>query len=847
MRRKLDRCLTASFLVLFIVNANFVRAQNTYFIDSVLGNDSNNGLSADSPWKSHTMVESAPLQPGDTVYFARGSVWTGGIQIDSSGSDGQPIVLTNYGTGELPKFSNPDWSDHTGNAIRFAGDWLIADGLYFHDVPPPPTGGFITVWEAGALRLLLGADHCIIRNCYFDTVPKAIQSHGEYTLITHNTMIGEQVLLGSQYWGPIGIQIGIGNHEICYNTIQEFWVTEGHAWGQDGGAMEMDDGRNHKDNVYIHHNRTINNCGFLEISWDYDIEHREVWNLRVAFNVSSDYQAIGFLEAPLHDSYIDNNTFDRTRQLLYNSTMEVQLGTPTVRNNLFILDGRDPYQADDGQHHVFQQNNWYYRVDNPSLVYFPETAAGNGDPGLVGFFAGGDSDYHLSLNSPLRSVAQNLSEFYSEDFDGNPLPDSGAWDIGALQFRGVGITAPEVGEIFYIPTAVSIQAGTADHDTSITRVEFYHRSLKLGEDYSSPYSYTWNVDTAGTYQLTARAIHSDGTTMYSSRVWFLATDSSADGEIIWHSYDVVTNTGFQPVTVLDQNGANFTVVKLYESSNTGGVARGSLFGVFNSDLHLDSFNHVDNFWCNLSVSDAYPYAGKSSVDRGADSGESGTPTPFGVKDLQLHPPENPHLVVAAFVAPHDGYYAVSDLAARRVHHEGETVTYRLFDSDQTELSRIVATQDQAWVSDESVYVLGALGQGDHIYFGVGRGDAHYFWDATEIVWTVTYSDSQITSTLPDPQGAVPDDYRLYQNHPNPFNPDTVIKFDLPKSTHISLLVYDLLGREVARLVDRHTEQGHYETVWDGRDANGRRVPSSIYTARLMTPDYANSIKMLLLK
>jgi len=395
-----------------------------------MGDDKNSGQSVNTPWQSHTKIEFIDLQPGDSIFFAKGSVWVGGLQIDASGADESPIVFTNYGSGDLPKFSNPDWADHTGNAIRFNGDYLIADGLYFHNVPPPPAGKFETVWLAGAMRILLGADHCIIRNCYFDTVPKAVQSHGEYTLITHNTMIGEQVLLGSKYWGPIGIQIGIGNQEISYNTIRDFWVTEGHGWGGDGGAIEMDDGRNHKDNVYIHHNRTIKNCGFLEISWDYDIEHMEVWNLRVAFNVSSDYQSIGFLEAPLHDSYIDNNTFDRTHQLPhYNSAMEVQLGNPIVRNNLIILAGPNPYLADDGQHHVTQKNNWYYQISNPDTVYFPETSAGNGDPGVVDINGG---DYHLKENSPLKGIGINLSEFYSVDYEGNSLPVSGIWNIGAF-------------------------------------------------------------------------------------------------------------------------------------------------------------------------------------------------------------------------------------------------------------------------------------------------------------------------------------------------------------------------------------------------------------------------------
>ena len=426
------RLLLISFILGCTIASSFIQAQNSYYIDSQNGNDSSDGLSESAAWKSHSKVENIALQPGDVVHFKRGSAWEGGIQIDASGSEGQPIVFTNYGEGDLPRFSNPDWSDNTGNAIRFNGDYLVADGLFFHDVPPPPKGGFLTVWSAGALRILLGADNCIIKNCHFEQVPKAIQSHGEHTLISHNYMKGKQVLLGSKYWGPIGIQLGIGNQEVCYNTIHDFWVTEGHAWGGDGGAIEMDDGRNHKNNVYIHHNCTYDNCGFLEISWDYDIEHMEVWNLRVAFNLSSDFQSIGFLEAPLHDSHIDNNTFDRSRQLHFNSAMEVQLGNPLVRNNLIILDGPFPYPSDDSILHVTPQNNWYVQLSNPDTVYFPQSAAGNGDPGLIHFVPGKECDYHPAGDSPLRGAGINLSPQYTTDFEGKPLPQSGPWNVGAL-------------------------------------------------------------------------------------------------------------------------------------------------------------------------------------------------------------------------------------------------------------------------------------------------------------------------------------------------------------------------------------------------------------------------------
>lgn len=435
-------CLcSVMFLLTSCITAQPFQADlvKTYYIDSVNGNDDYDGLSEMHPWKSHKKVESVHLNPGDTVLFARGSVWQGGIEINNSGAKDHPILFSNYGVGALPKFSNPNWSDHTGNAMRLIGDYIVIDGLYFHDIAPPPNGLFKTVWSSGAIRILLDANHNIIQNCYFDQVPKAVQSHGEYTLITHNTMLGKHVLLGSPYWGPIGIQLGIGNQEISYNTIKGFWVKEGHAWGADGGAIEMDDGRFHKDNVYIHHNRTIENCGFLEISWHFDIQHRSVRNLRVAFNVSTDLQSIAFLEAPLFDSHIDHNTFDRTHQIDFNSALEVQIGTPMVRNNLFILKGPAPYIADDHKVHVINQNNWYYQLSDPTKIYYPETAAGNGDPVLLNLVDGGVSDYHLSDESPLRGGALNLSNEYTVDFDGRILPKEGAWDVGAYHFNQIHI------------------------------------------------------------------------------------------------------------------------------------------------------------------------------------------------------------------------------------------------------------------------------------------------------------------------------------------------------------------------------------------------------------------------
>lgn len=80
-----------------------------------------------------------------------------------------------------------------------------------------------------------------------------------------------------------------------------------------------------------------------------------------------------------------------------------------------------------------------------------------------------------------------------------------------------------------------------------------------------------------------------------------------------------------------------------------------------------------------------------------------------------------------------------------------------------------------------------------------------------------------------------------------FNPVTTLRYDLPVQAELVLTVYDLLGREVEQLVDGSQQPGYHQVVWNGRSAAGKEVPSGIYIARLVTPEYTKSVKMLLLK
>ncbi len=88
----------------------------------------------------------------------------------------------------------------------------------------------------------------------------------------------------------------------------------------------------------------------------------------------------------------------------------------------------------------------------------------------------------------------------------------------------------------------------------------------------------------------------------------------------------------------------------------------------------------------------------------------------------------------------------------------------------------------------------------------------------------------------------PDQIILHQNYPNPFNPLTTIRYELPRQIHVRLAIFDLLGREVAVLVDAVKEPGINEVVWDAGD-----LASGIYFYRLQTETRMITEKMVLLK
>jgi hypothetical protein len=89
---------------------------------------------------------------------------------------------------------------------------------------------------------------------------------------------------------------------------------------------------------------------------------------------------------------------------------------------------------------------------------------------------------------------------------------------------------------------------------------------------------------------------------------------------------------------------------------------------------------------------------------------------------------------------------------------------------------------------------------------------------------------------------IPKSYKLYQNYPNPFNPTTQIRFDVPKSSYVELIVFDILGKKVSTLVNKELRPGKYSIDWDASD-----YPSGVYFYKIQVARFADTKRMIIVK
>jgi hypothetical protein len=108
-----------------------------------------------------------------------------------------------------------------------------------------------------------------------------------------------------------------------------------------------------------------------------------------------------------------------------------------------------------------------------------------------------------------------------------------------------------------------------------------------------------------------------------------------------------------------------------------------------------------------------------------------------------------------------------------------------------------------------------------------------------LIWSFTTLGPSAVRNI---SGEIPESNKLYYNYPNPFNPSTCIRFDIPKSAFIKISVFDISGREVAVIVNESMQAGRYEAIW-----NGSGYSNGIYFYKISAGSYTETKKMILMK
>jgi hypothetical protein len=93
---------TNFLIIVFVIICSGVLCASNYYVDATNGNDSNNGTSQGSAWQTTDKVSSFTFSPGDSILFKRGEIFRGGISINQSGTQAQPIIFGAYGNGHKP-------------------------------------------------------------------------------------------------------------------------------------------------------------------------------------------------------------------------------------------------------------------------------------------------------------------------------------------------------------------------------------------------------------------------------------------------------------------------------------------------------------------------------------------------------------------------------------------------------------------------------------------------------------------------------------------------------------------------------------------------------------------------
>lgn len=459
-------------LLFIIIGKNVSSAQTTsgtYYVDCVSGSDANNGSTMGTAWKSLTKANTAPLHPGNSLFFKRGCTWNGRLSAKWTGTATSPITIGAYGSGTLPIIqSDPSMSS---SRVEVSGNYQIIENLDVRTVNAKidPNCQNQTIGYFVGFNFTGTSSYNILRNskASYHTIGVHITDNSNHNKILNNEIFMNSVMNQltpdtSPDLGAWGMNLRGDDNEIAYNFFHDNngWCAYDFSI-KPGNAIELYNG----DRNFIHHNKVVNDRVFSEVG--HDSSHTSddnIWayNIQIGKEKSSRFLV-------LHGS---GNAYGPVlRSKAYNNTIYLSGPTSTgigggesgtvFKNN--IVDVTDQATSTTG----FQQsNNVFWNPSGAPIVKIMGPGDKKADPLFVNPTSG---DLHLKTGSPAidAGAAISLSGMNQiKDFDGSIVPVGTAPDIGAYEFSGTPdpqITVP----VTKVPTATTVPTGGTTH-VSIT-------------------------------------------------------------------------------------------------------------------------------------------------------------------------------------------------------------------------------------------------------------------------------------------------------------------------------------------------------------------------------------------
>mgnify|MGYP000120848463 FL=1 len=233
------------------------------------------------------------------------------------------------------------------------------------------------------------------------------------------------------------------------------------------------------------------------------------------------------------------------------------------------------------------------------------------------------------------------------------------------------------------------------------------------------------------------------------------------------------------------------------------------------------------------------------------------PTPPPTKPIATSaPPQRREIILGPATLQEDGSLAVPVLiddmegvlagtfALTFLPHHLQPIGVRA-----TELTRDYLFADHSWADSLRFSFAGATskgGSGPVAELLLRRLDAGADLSTALALTEVQLNEGRIEALF-QAGSALPTVLALYPNYPNPFNPQTTLRYDLPLAGQVRLTIYNLVGQRVRTLVDRHQQAGHYRLTWDGRNDAGFAAASGLYLYRLESKTGSLVRKMLMVK